>query len=106
MITDADVIARIRSHLASTLWNQDLKPLIAQRAGRAIKALCRPLDKREGEFKDVSDEDLRAIIREAEWHITWMDLEVGAYDHNRRLEEDERQQDGEADSNTVQPAAF
>lgn len=105
MITDPDKIARIRSHLASTLWNQDLKPAIAQRAGLAIKALCRPPNEREGDFKDTKDEDLRAIIREAEWQLVWMENEVKVFDYNRQRDELARQTDGaEAGLNQVQPS--
>jgi hypothetical protein len=105
MITDPDKIARIRAFLGSTLWNEDLKPAIAQRGGMAIKALCRSPDAREGEFKNTKDEDLRAIIREAEFQMVWWENEVKVFDHNQARDELARQQQEAEAGLTPQPSA-
>jgi len=93
MALDAEQIQKTRSLLMSSGWNDVLKPLLAVRAHNAVKALILSPAERDGEFKDMADTELRARIREAEWILSVLPNEVAVYDHNRRLDELDRQTD-------------
>ena len=68
-----------------------MAPVIRNRANAAIKALVLHPSKRQGDFENLPDEDLRAMIREAEWMLSAWSNEVRIFDHNRARDELERQ---------------
>lgn len=94
MALNEDQINKIRLLVASSGWNDVMKPAIAKRAHEALKALVLSPAERRGEYQGVQDEDIRARIRECEWMLVVWSNELTAYDQNRRLDELERQQDG------------
>lgn len=91
MIT-AEQADKLRLVLASSGWNDVIKPVIAQRAHEAIKTLCLADSERIGQFKELDDSSLRGIIREGEWMLSVWENELKVYDHNRRLDELGRQE--------------
>jgi hypothetical protein len=91
-------IAQIRGMLQSSAWNEVMKPVIATRANAAIKALILTPAERTGEYKDMDDSAIRAQIREAEWLLAVFVNEVAVFDHNRRVDELQRQENPEAPS--------
>jgi hypothetical protein len=91
-------IGKVRFLLMSSGWNEVVKPAVAKRANTAIKALILSPAERSGEFKEMDDSAIRAQIREAEWMLTAFDNEIAVFDHNRRLDELQRQQNPEAPS--------
>jgi hypothetical protein len=93
-----DEVAKVRLLLQSSGWNDVVKPAIAKRASAAIKALILSPAERSGEFKEMEDSTIRSQIREAEWLLTAFVNEITVFDHNRRLDELQRQQNPEAPS--------
>jgi hypothetical protein len=93
MAMNDEQIGKVRILLMSTGWNDVVKPSLALRANSAIKALILSPAEREGEFKDMDDAAIRARIREAEWMLTAFVNEVAVADHNRRMDELQRQAD-------------
>ena len=72
-----------------------MRPIIAQRANDAIKALIllpseRKAEGNEDDKKVPGDSDLRARIREAEWMLSAFENEVRIFDINRARDEAER----------------
>lgn len=102
MALNEDQISKIRLHLQSSAWNDVIKPLLALRANSAIKALVLSPSERDGEYKEMDDATIRARIREVEWMLTAFVNEVAVFEHNRRLDELERQ--GSPDS-SIPPTA-
>lgn len=90
MIT-AEQADKLRLALASSGWNDVIKPVLTQRVHEAIKMLCLATSERSGQFKDLDDAALRGIIREGEWMLAVWENELKVYDHNRRLDELDRQ---------------
>lgn len=88
---DSDQADKLRLALSSSGWNDVIKPVIAARAHEAIKMLCLAPSERSGQFKDLDDSSLRGIIREGEWMLNVWENELKVYDHNRRLDELDRQ---------------
>jgi hypothetical protein len=99
MALNEDQVGKIRGLLQSSAWNDVMKPAIAQRANAAIKALILTPAERSGEYKDMDDAAIRAQIREAEWLLAVFVNEVAVFDHNRRVEELQRQDDPETTAN-------
>lgn len=91
MALDEEQIGKIKLLLASSGWNDVMKPVIAKRAHDAIKALVLNPAERKGEYQGVDDTEIRARIRESEWMLMVWPNEVSVYEHNRRLEEIETQ---------------
>lgn len=88
-------IGQIRGLLQSSAWNDVVRPVIATRANAAIKALILTPAERTGEFKEMEDSAIRAQIREAEWLLAVFVNEVAVFDHNRRMDELQRQDNPE-----------
>ena len=87
-------VQKVKLMISGSGWNDVLRPVIAKRAQDAIRSLVIPPEQRSGEHKGLSDDALRAKLQEAEWMLVAWDQEVKVFEHNRRLEELERQQDG------------
>ena len=98
MALNEDQVNKVRLLLQSSGWNDVVKPVIATRANTAIKALILTPAERTGEFKDMEDSAIRAQIREAEWLLAVFVNEVAVFDHNRRVDELQRQENPEAPS--------
>ena len=95
MALNEDQVQKVRLLLQSSGWNDVVKPAIAQRANAAIKNLILTPAERTGEFKEMDDSAIRAQIREAEWLLAVFVNEVAVFDHNRRLDELQRQDNPE-----------
>ena len=92
MALNEEQISKVRLLLQSGGWSEVVKPAVAKRANAAIKALILTPAERSGEFKDMDDSAIRAQIREAEWMLTAFDNEIAVFDHNRRMDELQRQE--------------
>jgi hypothetical protein len=99
MALNEEQVGKIRGLLQSSAWNDVVKPVIATRANAAIKALILTPAERTGEFKEMDDSAIRAQIREAEWLLAVFVNEVAVFDHNRRVDELQRQDDPETTAN-------
>lgn len=99
MALNEEQIGKIRGLLQSSAWNDVVKPVIAIRANTAIKALILTPAERTGEFKDMEDSAIRAQIREAEWLLAVFVNEVAVFDHNRRVDELQRQESPDTTAN-------
>jgi hypothetical protein len=91
MALNEEQISKVRLLLQSSGWNDVVKPVIATRANTAIKALILTPAERTGEYKDMDDSTIRAQVREAEWLLAVFVNEVAVFDHNRRMDELQRQ---------------
>jgi hypothetical protein len=94
MALNEEQVGQIRLLLASSGWNDVMRPVIAKRAHDAIKALVLHPAERTGEYKGIDDNTIRVKVRECEWLLTAWANEVMAYDNNQRLDELDRQQNG------------
>ena len=99
MALNEEQVGKIRVLLQSSAWNDVMKPVIATRANAAIKALILTPAERTGEYKDMDDSAIRAQVREAEWLLAVFVNEVAVFDHNRRVDELQRQDDPETTAN-------
>jgi len=99
MALNEEQVSKIRGLLQPSAWNDVVKPVIATRANAAIKALILTPAERTGEYKDMDDSAIRAQVREAEWLLAVFVNEVAVFDHNRRVDELQRQDDPETTAN-------
>jgi hypothetical protein len=87
---------KIRLVLQSSGWNDVIRPAIENRGRSAVKALTLSRSERAEQFKntdfDTEDDVLRAIIRDCNWMVVCWYNELNVYDHNRKLDELERQE--------------
>ncbi len=93
-----DQAQKLRVGLMSGAWREIMQPAIANRAQAAIKALCLMGDERKthgGAFKELSDDELRATIRECEWHLTVWQNELKVFDFNKAQDDFQRQGNGD-----------
>jgi hypothetical protein len=72
-------------------WNGVMRPALLTRRDNAVRALALSPTERMAKLKDtgfdLTDEDLRAIIREDEWLVKIWEMEIAAYHHNRERDE-------------------
>lgn len=94
MALTEDQIKLVKQGLQSSFWNEIVRPAIAQRGNNAIKLVAVEQAERAGEWKDLSDAQLRAIIKDCEWMLTCWNTEIAVFEHNRRLEELDAEQNG------------
>jgi hypothetical protein len=94
MALSSEQVEKVRLLMASSGWNDVIKPVIAKRAHDALKALILSPAERSGEYQDTSDDIIRARIKEDEFLLTVWTNEIVAHDQNRMLDEIERQQNG------------
>jgi hypothetical protein len=78
---------KVKILLASSGWNDVMRPAIAKRGQNAVRALVLHSSERKGEEASVSDDVLRARIQECEWMLAVWSNEVVAFEQNRRLDE-------------------
>lgn len=94
-------VQKVRQVLASSGWNEVMKPALIKRGQQAVKALCLSRTERTSQFKggdfDTDDEILRAIIRDCEWMVVVWENEVSVAEYNRRRDELDRQNSPEGD---------
>ena len=96
-LTD-DQAQKIRIGLMSAFWREIQQPSIQNRAHEAIKALCLTLEERKakgGQFKDLADGDLRAVIRECEWGLSAWHNELKVFDFNKAQDAELERQNGD-----------
>ena len=96
MALNEEQIQKVRLVLASSGWNDVMRPAIENRGRQAVKALCLAPTERAAAFKgsdfDTEDHVLRAIIRDSEWMLVCWDNELKVFEYNRRLDELDRQE--------------
>lgn len=96
MALNEEQIQKVRLVLASSGWNDVMKPAIENRGRLALRALALSRSERAVEFKgtdmDTDDDILRAMIRDATWMTSVWTNEVSVFEHNRRLDELDRQE--------------
>jgi hypothetical protein len=96
---------KVRLVLMSPGWNDVIRPALENRGRNAIKALCLTRAERSkamaGQPFDTDDDVLRSMIRECEWMISIWTNEVQVAEHNRQLDELDRQ--GAAGSTRANP---
>ena len=94
MLTDEEV-QKVRLVMASLGWNDVIRPAIENRGRQAVKALVLSRSERANQFKgtdfDTDDDVLRALIHDCEWMISVWQNELAVAEHNRRLDELDRQ---------------
>lgn len=102
MLNDEQV-SKVRQVLMLSGWNEVMRPALVQRGHEAIKALVLTRAERSATYKgtayDSDDDVLRAIIRDCEWMTVCWTNEIAASEHNRRLDELDRQTNGTATPN-------
>lgn len=94
MALTEDQIQIVRQGLASSFWNEVMRPVIANRANTALRALTLFPSERKGDWAGMSDDQIRAVVKECEWMLTAWTNEIAVYEHNRRLEELDAEQNG------------
>jgi len=101
-----DQIQKVIVTVSSAGWKEVMQPAYANRARAALTALALDTSERKvagGEFKDMEDPQLRAIIRECEWMLGVWHNQINVYHQNRARDELAQRQNG-ADSPLI-PAA-
>lgn len=93
MALTEEQIDMVRQTMASRGWNEVMAPAYVNRARMAIKMLALYPNERTGELKDLTDDQLRAVVRECEWMTNVWKNEFAVAEHNRRLAEAERHGD-------------
>jgi hypothetical protein len=99
-------IQKVIETVNSSGWKEVMEPAYAQRARTALAAVALDPEERKasgGEFKDLGDAQLRAIIRECEWMLGVWRNQITVYHRNRARDELVERQNG-ADSPLI-PAA-
>ena len=95
MALEQEQIDKIRVVLAGSGWNDVMRPALENRGRQAVKALTMSRTERAAQMAgtdfDTEDDVLRAIIRDCTWMTVCWYNEVNASDHNRRLDELDRQ---------------
>lgn len=95
MALNEEQIQKVRLVIASSGWNDVMRPALENRGRQAVKALCLAPTERAAAFKgsdfDTEDHVLRAIIKDSEWMIAVWSNEIAVFEHNRRLDELDRQ---------------
>lgn len=95
MALNEEQVQKVRLVLASSGWNEVMHPALVNRGRQAVKALCLSRSERTTAFKgtdfDTDDEVLRAMIRDTEWMTAVWANEIAVSEHNRRLDELDRQ---------------
>ena len=95
MALNPEQIDKIRVLLAGGGWNDVMKPAIENRGRQAVKALTLARTERATQMAgtdfDTEDDVLRAIIRDCNWMVVCWYNELSVADHNRRLDELDRQ---------------
>lgn len=81
---------KVRLVLSTSGWKDVMEPAYKRRSFEALKALALSPSEREksgGEFKNMDDASLRAIIRECEWMTFVWQNELNVHEMNRRRDE-------------------
>lgn len=94
MLTPENV-ETVRAFLASSVWNDVLKPDLTERS-ETLKRYTWAPGARPKPYSEMEDRDatnlLRGQIQEVERLMTAYQAYVAAFDHNRRLDEREAQE--------------
>lgn len=91
MALNDEQIEKLRLTVGTDGWNEIILPLVAGRGRQAIEALLLEPAERTGEYKGMDDASIRARARAVEWLLAVIRNELAAADHNRRLDELDRQ---------------
>ena len=93
---DSDEVQKLRLTLASSGWNDVIQKALKRRIQQATNALVLNDAERADHFKGTDfatdDKSLRVIIQDCVWMTTVWYNEVAVAEHNRTLDELERQQ--------------
>ena len=104
MALNEEQIEKLRLTTSTAGWNDVILPIVAGRGRQAIEALLLDPSERGGEFKNMSDDAIRARARAVEWLLAVLRNELAAATHNRRLDELDRQAAAEAATQGSPPA--
>jgi len=95
MALTGEQLDKLRLVLMSPGWNDVIMPALETRRRQAADALCLTRAERSkvmaGQAFDTEDDVLRAMVRECKWMIAIWPLEISVDEHNRRLDELDRQ---------------
>lgn len=96
MALNEEQIQKVRATLQTSGWNDVMRPAIENRGRLALRALALSRSERAKEFggtdQDTDDDILRAMIRDATWMTSVWTNEIAVFEHNRKLDELERQE--------------
>ena len=88
-------VQKVRLVLASSGWNDVMRPALENRCRQAVKSLTLTRSERATQYKgtdfDTDDDVLRALIRDCEWMVVVWANELSVAEHNRRVDELDRQ---------------
>jgi hypothetical protein len=87
MALNEEQVGKIRQMLASSAWNDVVKPVLAQRGNQALRALTLFPSERTGDLQGLTDDQLRVQVKEVEWMLSCWSNEIAVFEHNRRIEE-------------------
>ena len=87
MAINDEQYGKLKLLLASSGWNDVMRPAIQKRGSDAVRSLVLSPAERKGDVEGVTDDVLRARIQEWEWMLAAWANEVTVFEHNRRLEE-------------------
>lgn len=80
-------IQTVKQGLASSFWNDVVRPVLANRGNQALRALTLFPQERKGDYEGMTDDQLRVQVKEVEWMLSCWSNEIAVYEHNRRIEE-------------------
>lgn len=89
-MTEEDAANALRVTLSGLGWREIMSPAGLQRKNVALASLALNKDERQksaGTFKDKTDDELRSIIQEADWWLTFWINQLKSFDFNRQQEE-------------------
>jgi hypothetical protein len=92
-------IDKLKLTMSTDGWNEVILPLVASRGREAITALVLDPTERSGEYKGMDDGMIRQRARAVEWLLSILRNELAAADHNRALDELDRQNAGSPPAN-------
>jgi hypothetical protein len=95
MALNEEQIQKIRMTTSTSGWNEVMRPALENRGRQAVKALTMTRTERAAQFAgtdfDTDDDVLRAVIRDCTWMVGCWTNEIAVAEHNRRLDELDRQ---------------
>ena len=106
---NAEQIEKLKLALASSGWRDVIQPMLANDGHELVKESLRLPSQRRPPYKDMDDTlataHIRGRIAQIESVLEYFENEIRAFDHNRRLEELERQAAAAEASPGPSPAA-
>lgn len=92
MALNDEQIEKLKRTVSTEGWNEIILPSIASWGKEAIRNLLLEPSERAGEYKGMDDGAIRQRARAIEWFLSTIRNELAVADHNRRLDELDRQE--------------